>query len=515
MIWTMRTMLIAILLLALVVLVACGGSDEQAEAVRHASNDGGFGTLEEFRLAATTAPAATAVPAALLAAASGLPPQAFGDEYVKVEDSQVAKERLIVRNVNMRLVVQDISASLDDITALSQELGGRFVSSDHSIKHLGFIAIRVPAGQLDAAVLRLRQMAVEVESEVVDSRDVTDEYVDLTAQLDNLQAAEQAYLKLFDRAEKVEDALEIQRTLTQVQGDVERLQGRIKLLEETAAFSLISVTLELNPAEMDVEAGEDKTTGVHELVRFRASLKPPEGFENYVFTWDFGDGSHPVSSDRTAPTEDPDTRVTATITHVYSDERDSPYFAEIKITGTGEAGVVEGEDTLVVNVTRRPVIEVFAGKGIVAEEGQEVELTGSFTRPEGLSDVEFRWDFGDGTAPATGALEEGATNAVATHAYSDHRPFPYTARLTITAKSDAGGVESSSSVEVQVQESAGWVVAGWSVGDQGKTAVRALSAVGQGVATALIWVGILVPVWAVVGVVGTVVFRTVRRRRRG
>jgi len=36
----------------------------------------------------------------------------------------------------------------------------------------------------------------------------TEEYVDLRAQLDNLQAAKQAYSKLFDRAEKVADALE-------------------------------------------------------------------------------------------------------------------------------------------------------------------------------------------------------------------------------------------------------------------------------------------------------------------
>ena len=128
----------------------------------------------------------------------------------------VSQERLIVRNVDMRLLVGDISASLDAISDLAEELGERFVSSDHSVKHLGFIAIRVPADKLDAAIRRLRGMAVEVKSEVVDSRDVTDEYVDLTAQLDNLQAAEQAYLKLFDRAEKVEDALEIQRTLTRV-----------------------------------------------------------------------------------------------------------------------------------------------------------------------------------------------------------------------------------------------------------------------------------------------------------
>ena len=263
---------------------------------------------------------------------------------------------------------------------------------------------------------------------------------------------------------------------TGVWGDVERLQGRIKLLEETAAFSLISVTLELKPAEMAVDAGEDKTTGVHEVVRFRVTLKPPEEYERYVFTWNFGDGSYPVTIDLTAPTEDPGTRVTATVTHQYGDERDSPYFVEVKISGTGDAGIAEGEDSMVVSVSQRPVVQVFAGKAVTVDEGEEVEFSGS--------------------------LEEGVTNALATHVYADDRPFPYTATLTITARSDAGNVEVSSAVNVQVQESEGWVVGGWSVEDQGKAAVRAISKVGQWIATALIWAGILAPVWALVGLRG-------------
>jgi len=524
MIWIM---LKAILLLTLIVGVACGGSDVQMDTAMESIFEGRAlyeppspSNLEEIhRSVRSEIPAKSVNPEAPMnvsgsrtLGASDVLSGSFVNDDVVFEASMVSQERLIVRNVNMTMVVENISASLDKITSLSQEIGGRFVSSDHSIKHLAFIAIRVPANQLDAAVQRLRQMAVEIKSEVADSLDVTDEYVDLRAQLDNLHVAEAAYIKLFDRAKDVEDALEIQKTLTKVQEDIERLEGRIKLLEETAAFSLIGITLELNPAEMEVDAGEDKTTGVHEISRFRASFKPPSGFENYVFTWDFGDGSHPISSDRTAPTQDPDTRVTATVTYVYTDERDSPYFAEIKMIGTGDAGVVEGEDTILVNVTRRPVIEVFAGKSIITEEGKDVELTGSFTRPDGLFDVSYRWDFGDGTAPATGSLEGGVTNAVAIHAYSDHRPFPYTATLIVKAQSDAGSVESSGFVNIEVHEPAGWVVSGWSIGEHGKMAVRALSAVGQGVATVLIWIVILLPIWVVVGSIGVVIFKRSRKR---
>ena len=42
------------------------------------------------------------------------------------------------------------------------------------------------------------EMAVEVKAEVSDSRDVTDEYFDLRARLDNQKATEEALLKLWN-----------------------------------------------------------------------------------------------------------------------------------------------------------------------------------------------------------------------------------------------------------------------------------------------------------------------------
>ena len=536
MISTMRALYVASLAAAAVVaLAACGGrfmgSDEAeyfdapaapAAAPAPAFAAAGVAVEERAARAAFAAPAALAPPIATappVPAAAIKADEAFevGDELTSSEEdvaALVTQQRIIVRTVDIQLVVAEVSASLDDVAELAKEFQGWVVSSSRSQKHRGFISIRVPAERLDDAVRRLRDMAVEVESEDSTSKDVTDEYFDTKARLENLQATEEALRRLFDRAENVEDALKVQQSLTQVQEDIERLQGRIKFLEQTSAFSLINVTLGLEPADMAVDAGTDQTAGVGEVVRFRAFFKPPEGMEEFFFTWDFGDGSRLVSSDRTAPTEDEDTRVTATVTHQYRDERDSPFFAEVKVTGTGEAGLAEGEDLITVTVTRIPAIEVFAGDSITVEEGEEVDFSGSFTRPEGVTDLKYRWVFGDGTVPVTGEPEEGATNAVATHVYPNYRPFPFTATLTVTGQSDAGEAEASSSVGVRVVKSSGWVIAGWSPGDAGKSGVRALSGVGQVMATGLIWAGIFSPVWVILGVVVVLAWRRIRGARR-
>lgn len=424
--------------------------------------------------------------------------------------SLVTQQRIIVRTVEIGLVVSDVADAIDEISQLAQELGGWVVNTDRSRRHNGSISIRVPATSLDDAVSRLRDSAVDVEFEISTSRDVTDEFVDTTARLTNLEATEGALLKLLDNAVTVEDALAVQRELTRVQEEIERLQGRIKFLEQTAAFSLINIDLRLEPMDMPVDAGLNQTFSVGQVARFRATFQPPEDIDNFTFTWDFGDGTRQIEASRTAPTVEEGTRITATITHIYDDDRDSPYIVVLKMTGTGDAGLAEGEDTIIATVTRIPTIEVFAGESKNVEEGEEVEFVGSFTRPEGLDDLTFKWDFGDGSAPVTGTIDEGVTNAIATYEYPNHRPFPFTATLTIMAKRNAREVEAENTLTVFVKESEGWVIAGWSANDQGKTAVRALSAVGQSVGTFFIWLGIFSPIWIGLGVVGLVV---ARRRR--
>ena len=423
----------------------------------------------------------------------------------------VSQRRIIVRTADLSLVVDDVSGAIDEVSRMAESMGGWVVSSDRSTKHSGFVSVRVPAESLEETIDELRELAVEVQSEVTTSKDVTDEYVDTTARLTNMQATQAALIRLLERAEKVEDALKVQNELTRVQEEIERLQGRIKFLEQTSAFSLVNVRLSLASVEMGVDAGADRTVSVGRAARFRATFEPPEGMEEFNYTWDFGDGNR-ITETRTAPTVDEGKRVTATVTHVYGDDRDSPFIVGIEITGFGDEGLADGSDTVIVTVTKIPSIEVFAGESMTVEAGQSVDLDGSFTRPEGLTDQVYRWDFGDGSAPVTEAVAEGATRAVAAHAYADPRPFPYTVTLTVTGQSDAGEIEGTSSLNVYVIETEAWVLSGWSPLDTWKLATRALSGVGVVVSTALIFAAIFSPVWLIVG--GALLFWRRKRRAR-
>ena len=155
-------------------------------------------------------------------------------------------ERLIVRNGRLTLEVDEVVEAMDKITDIAAIIGGYVVSSykyegEEGIS--GEISIRVPSDRFDEAFDRLHQIAQSVPYEHTDSRDVTEEYVDLQARLKNLEATELQYLELLKKAETVDDMLQVQRELSNVRGWIEQLQGRIKYMERVSEMALIDVSL--------------------------------------------------------------------------------------------------------------------------------------------------------------------------------------------------------------------------------------------------------------------------------
>ena len=115
------------------------------------------------------------------------------------------------------------------------------------------------------------------------------------------------------------------------------------------------------------------------------------------------------------------------------------------------------------------------------------------------------------STPAQGDLPEGVTRATATHVYPDHRRQPYVARLTVSADSEIGEVEASSEIHVFVNEQVGFVVGGFDLGGNFKTAVRGFTAFVQVLSVVVMWLVIFIPFW---GVVAVLVWLLIRRQRR-
>jgi hypothetical protein len=156
------------------------------------------------------------------------------------------QERLIIRTGELRVVVADTEESVQAITRLVSSLEGWVVSSSlhqRGDAKAGTMTIRVPAAQFDTALDQIKALAVSVTSENSSGQDVTEEYVDLAARLGNLEATAARVRTFLDQATTVEEALNVNRELSRLESEIEAMKGRIQFLEQSAAFSTLTIHL--------------------------------------------------------------------------------------------------------------------------------------------------------------------------------------------------------------------------------------------------------------------------------
>ena len=440
--------------------------------------------------------------------------QAFsgsGSASIENEIASASEGRVIIRTADLSITVENVTRSIDDISNITNAAGGWVVTSNQSRNYSGSISIRVPADRFDDVIKQFSDLAVKVKSVSTKSEDFTEEFTDVTARAQTLDDTLERLRVLYDRAFTIEDAITIQKEITDVQSDLEALEARLNFLSQSSAFSFISVDLDSVAVELIIDGGDDVSAAVGHPVTYRATFTPPADMEEFYVTWNFGDGSLEESTDRMAPTGNGNEMISSPVIHYFDRDEDSPFIVIVKLHGSGDAGLVEGKDTLVTTVSRLPVIEVFAGEDQIVESGSKVEFSASFTRPEGVSEILYSWNFGDGSAPDEGMLGaiDDSSKVDAIHTYQNFRPNPYVGVLTITGQTEVGEVEATGKFLVFVRETIGVAAADLNAGNTVRDASRTLQSFGVFLAKAGLWLLILSPVWLIGGVV---LFVLLRRR---
>lgn len=175
----------------------------------------------------------------------------------------VSRERMVVRNADLAIVVKDPELSMDEISKLAEDMGGFVVSSNlyQSYAPSGApvpeasVVIRVPSDKLEEAMDKIKADAVEVQSENVSGQDVTSTYVDLESQLKNLEAAEKQLTEIMSKAQTTEDVMNVYNQLISVRGQIESIKGQMKYYEESVALSAISVRLIAEETVQPIKVG--------------------------------------------------------------------------------------------------------------------------------------------------------------------------------------------------------------------------------------------------------------------
>ena len=164
-----------------------------------------------------------------------------------------AMNRKILRNAELTLETPDPAAVQRKITTIAESLGGFVVTSESKQRQLREsgqqelevnVVVRVPAPQFGTALDQIRAEGARVILEKATGQDVTEEFIDLEARIKTQKALELQFLEIMKQANKVADALEVQRQIADVRTEIEKLEGRKRFLENRASLSTITVNLQ-------------------------------------------------------------------------------------------------------------------------------------------------------------------------------------------------------------------------------------------------------------------------------
>jgi len=251
-------MRVAPLVLAVAILAgACGsegpdsrqGSQANSIAVDQAAKDEGqlgdaFGTGS-----AAGGVAATAMPPALMAeeaSARAVSPARYGSEQLPGA-TQSAAPSMVIRTGDARIEVDSVELAVARLHEMAQRLGGfigntSMQAGERELRQ-ATVELKIPADRFDAAQAGLSTLG-KVEYVNVNAADVGEEFVDVTARVDNARRLEQRLIALLaNRTGKLEEVLSVERELARVREMIERYEGRLRYLRTRVSVSTISVTV--------------------------------------------------------------------------------------------------------------------------------------------------------------------------------------------------------------------------------------------------------------------------------
>jgi anti-sigma factor RsiW len=165
----------------------------------------------------------------------------------EMQSAAAPRTPAVIRTATLRIVVKEFDGVRTTVEGIVSQSDGFIdhmtITGDKTTARELRGTVRVPGDRMAAALARLRQIGQAVE-DTQGSQDVTDHIVDLDARLASARATEQRLKELIrTRTGKLSDVLEVERELTRVRLDIERLDAEKTNVGRRVSYATIDVTI--------------------------------------------------------------------------------------------------------------------------------------------------------------------------------------------------------------------------------------------------------------------------------
>jgi hypothetical protein len=158
-----------------------------------------------------------------------------------------ATAAMVIRTGEAFIEVDKVDPAVLKVRQLAAQVGGYIANSSISGGHdqirQATIELKIPATKYEEAVGSLSTIG-KVETVNSTAQDVGEEFVDVTARVNNSRRLEERLISLLaNRTGKLDEVLRVERELARVREEIERYEGRLRYLSARVAMSTLTITV--------------------------------------------------------------------------------------------------------------------------------------------------------------------------------------------------------------------------------------------------------------------------------
>ncbi len=171
---------------------------------------------------------------------------ASGNQLEILSAKNFNTEKKIIKDGSITVKSQDINASKKGFDNLLKQLNAYYETEDlqNNEQTTAYnLKIRIPASNFEKLITGIENGKDKIESKNIQTRDVTEEYVDTETRLGSKRDYLKRYKEILSKAATVKDILTVEENIRNLQEEIESTAGRLNYLKDQVAFSTLNITL--------------------------------------------------------------------------------------------------------------------------------------------------------------------------------------------------------------------------------------------------------------------------------
>ena len=170
-----------------------------------------------------------------------------GTDPLQNVTAATAAPTMVIRVGQAFIEVDKVDPAILKVRQLAAQYGGYITNSSISggreqIRQ-ATLELKIPAPKYEQALGSLPTIG-KVETVNSSAQDVGEEFVDVTARVNNSRRLEERLISLLaNRTGKLDEVLRVERELARVREEIERYEGRLRYLSARVAMSTLTITL--------------------------------------------------------------------------------------------------------------------------------------------------------------------------------------------------------------------------------------------------------------------------------